>query len=94
VTPVSGVTAALAARGCAVEIGGLRDVPPPSVAESITVFRGHWGTHRGTSHSKWPVYAAKSETWPGPVIPTLKRPLRIAFRTGAVAQGPDTPLSC
>ena len=35
------------------------------------MYLGSGGTQWGTSYSKRPLYAAKSETWTRPVIPTL-----------------------
>ena len=38
------------------------------------MYLGSGGTQWGTSYSKRPLYAAKSETWTRPVIPTLPFP--------------------
>jgi hypothetical protein len=38
------------------------------------MYLGSGGTQWGTSYSKRPLYAAKSETWTRPVIPTLAFP--------------------
>jgi hypothetical protein len=50
------------------------------------MYLGSGGTQGGTSYSKRPLYAAKSETWTRPVIPTLAFSRNVIRRPSASAR--------